>query len=65
MAPYLRYAIALAKDESTQEAEREIAALPLEKRYVWRILFALGAAFADFDSEMVELAQLSQLSSFY
>ncbi len=55
MAPYLRYSIALAKGESTQEAEREIVALPLEKRYVWRILFALGAAVADFDSETVEL----------
>ena len=54
-APYLRYCIALAQGESTEEAEREIAALPLEKRYVWRILFALGAAFAGFDSEMVQL----------
>ncbi|MGA2078421.1 MAG: hypothetical protein ABSH52_33445 [Terriglobia bacterium] len=55
MAPYMRYSIALAKGESTREAEREIAALLLEKRNVWRILFALGAAFADFDSEMVKL----------
>jgi hypothetical protein len=34
---------------------KEIAALPLEKRYVWRVASALKWGFADFESVNVEV----------
>ena len=33
---------------------KEVAALPLEKRYVWRVASTLKWAFADFDSMNME-----------
>jgi hypothetical protein len=36
-------------------ATAEIAALPLEKRYVWRVVSALQWAFADMDTLTVEV----------
>ncbi len=50
MQPYVRLALATVKGESAEPALAEIAALPLEKRYVWRIASALKWAFADFDT---------------
>ncbi len=50
MQPYVRLAIAYVKGGSAKGALAEIAALPLEQRYVWRVASALKWAFADFDS---------------
>ncbi len=50
MQPYVRLALASVKGESMEPALAEIAALPLEKRYVWRVASALKWAFADYDS---------------
>lgn len=50
MRPYLKAAEAIANKEGLREALEEIAKLPLEERYLWRVLSALKWAFADFDS---------------
>jgi hypothetical protein len=44
----------MVKGEKVDSALKELAALPLEKRYVWRIASALKGAFADFDTVNVE-----------
>ena len=49
MQPYLRLMKAGLQDHDTEPNVREIAQLPLEKRYVWRVASALKWAFADFD----------------
>ena len=49
MQPYLRLMKAGLQDHDTEPHVREIAQLPLEKRYVWRVASALKWAFADFD----------------
>jgi hypothetical protein len=41
MQPYMRYIEATMQGEDAEPALREIAALPLEKRYLWRIASAL------------------------
>ena len=54
MQPYLRLAMAILKDtDPTQELD-EVARLPLEKRYIWRVASALKWGFADFDDVNVE-----------
>lgn len=50
MQPYLRYIEAAMLDGDVQSPMQEIAELPLEKRYIWRVASALKWAFADFDS---------------
>jgi hypothetical protein len=55
MAPYVRLAEALLKGGSLKEEVRAIAALPLEERYLWRVLSALKWGFADFDSANVTI----------
>jgi hypothetical protein len=51
MHPYMRLMMKGMVDESTIQSELdEMAALPLEKRYVWRVASALKWGFADFDS---------------
>ena len=50
MKPYMNLAAAIVGGKDTGEAIEEITALPLEKRYVWRIASALKWAFADYDS---------------
>ena len=40
---------------STKEAERRIAAIPEDKRYLTRVLDSLDSAFADFDTETATL----------
>src|SRR6476661_1043849 len=53
MQPYIRLLKAgLQNKDSTPHVE-EIAQLPLEKRYIWRIASALKWGFADFDSVYV------------
>jgi hypothetical protein len=54
MEPYINLAVAMVKGQNVNAALKELAALPLEKRYVWRIASALKWAFADFDSINVE-----------
>ena len=55
MQPYLRLVKAgMQKQDMTPNME-EIAALPLEQRYTWRVASALKWAFADFESVYVPL----------
>jgi hypothetical protein len=54
MEPYMNLAIAIMGGKDTAPAIEELAALPLEKRYVWRVASALKWAFADFDTVTVE-----------
>jgi hypothetical protein len=55
MKPYMNLAHAMMGGKDTGPAIDEIAALPLEKRYVWRVASALKWAFADFESLDVEV----------
>jgi hypothetical protein len=50
MEPYMNRAIAMMGGKDTAPAIEELAALPLEKRYVWRVASALKWVFADFDT---------------
>jgi hypothetical protein len=61
MQPYLRLITAGLQDKDTTPHVEEIAALPLEKRYIWRIASALKWAFADLEtvSVAVDLETLS------
>jgi hypothetical protein len=54
MEPYMNLAVAMMGGKDTGPAIEELAALPLEKRYVWRVASALKWAFADFDTVTVE-----------
>lgn len=49
MQPYSRYIEAAMFGGDVDPTMREIAALPLEKRYVWRVASALKWGFADFE----------------
>ena len=53
MRPYLRLLKAGLQNKDTTPHVEEIAQLPLEKRYIWRIASALKWGFADFDSVYV------------
>ncbi len=50
MRPYVRLAEAIMTRQGLKEAVAEIGDLPLEQRYLWRVLSALKWGFADFDS---------------
>jgi hypothetical protein len=50
MLPYVRLAEAVMSKQGLKEAVAEIGQLPLEQRYLWRVLSALKWGFADFDS---------------
>ena len=52
---YLEYFTADCSGKSTKEAERQIAAIPEEKRYLTRVLDSLDSALADFDTETAML----------
>jgi hypothetical protein len=52
---YLEYITADCSGKSTKEAEKRIAAIPEEKRYLTRVLDTLDNAFADFDTETATL----------
>ena len=54
-ASYLEYFTAACSGGSTKEAERRIAAMPEDKRYLTRVLDSLDSAFADFDTETAKL----------
>jgi hypothetical protein len=53
MQPYLRLLKAGLQNKDTTPQIGEITALPLEKRYIWRIASALKWAFADFEDVYV------------
>ncbi len=54
MQPYLRLALAVLRDTDPTQQLDEVASLPLEKRYIWRVASALTWAFSDFDDVNVE-----------
>jgi len=53
MQPYIKLAGAVMTGSGIQAALQQIAQLPLEKRYLWRIVRALHWAFADWDDVSV------------
>src|SRR5271170_283787 len=55
MQPYLRLIKAGMQDRDTTPHMEEIAAMPLEKRYVWRVASALKWAFADLETVSVNV----------
>lgn len=57
MRPYIDFLTAFySEDEKALEiAEKKVEALPLEKRYIWRIVQALDWGFADFDGVTLRL----------
>jgi hypothetical protein len=55
MQPYLRLIKAGLQDQDITGHMEEIAALPLEKRYVWRVASALKWAFPDLESVSVHV----------
>jgi hypothetical protein len=55
MRPYVRLAEAVITQKGLKEAVAEIAELPLEQRYLWRVLSALKWGFADFDNVSVAI----------
>jgi hypothetical protein len=50
LKPYMDLALAVMGHKDVGPAIKEITALPLEKRYTWRVASALKWAFADFES---------------
>jgi hypothetical protein len=53
MEPYLRLAMSVLGGVDPAANLKEIAQLPLEKRYIWRVASALKWGFADFDDMSV------------
>jgi len=52
---YLEYFTASCSGRSTEKAEKRIAAILEDKRYLTRVLDSLDSAFADFDTETAML----------
>ena len=61
MKPYLALLRAQMKGQDTEPYLAALAALPLEDRYVWRVISALKWGFCDFDSQSAR-ADLRTLS---
>jgi hypothetical protein len=61
-AAYLEYFTADCSGTSTKGAEARIGAIPEEKRYLTRVLDSLDNAFADFDTAMLDLPHMVQIS---
>jgi len=55
MQPYMKLALAMMQQRDLVPATEEIAVLPLENRYVWRVASALKWAFADLETLNVEV----------
>src|SRR5439155_19760826 len=56
MHPYVRLLMTgFLNKQAIEPHLKEIASLPLEKRYVWRVASALKWGFADFESVNVEV----------
>jgi len=62
MKPYLAFLKAQMSGQDTEPYLAALAALPLEERYVWRVISALKWAFCDLDTEnaIVDLHTLSE-----
>ena len=62
MKPYLALLKAQMSEQDTEPYLAALAALPLEERYVWRVVSALKWAFCDLDTEtaMADLHTLSE-----
>lgn len=62
MKPYLEVLKAKMGGRDTGPALAELAALPLEQRYVWRVISALKWGLCDLDTESVaaDVATLSE-----
>ena len=62
MKPYLALLKAQMSGQDTEPYLAALAALPLEERYVWRVVSALKWAFCDLDTEtaMADLHTLSE-----
>src|SRR5438132_394020 len=54
MEPYMNLVMAMMGGKDTGPAIEALAALPLEKRYVWRVASALKWAFTDLETLNVE-----------
>jgi hypothetical protein len=74
MEPYLQLAMAVVTGQDPKEALAVISKVPLENRYVWRIVSALKWAFCDYgnvsvkadrvtlqESDWIKVSQLLQL----
>ena len=61
MKPYLALLKAQMSGQDTEPFLAALAALPLEERYVWRVVSALKWAFCDLDTETA-IADLHTLS---
>jgi len=61
MRPYLAFLKAQMSGEDTEPYLAALGALPLEERYVWRVMSALKWAFCDLDTENA-IADLHTLS---
>jgi hypothetical protein len=61
MKPYLAFLKAQMGGQDTEPYLAALAALPLEDRYVWRVISALKWAFCDLDTEN-SIADLNTLS---
>jgi hypothetical protein len=61
MKPYLALMKAQIAGQDTEPYLAALAALPLEERYVWRVISALKWAFCDLDTENA-IADLNTLS---
>jgi hypothetical protein len=61
MKPYLAILKAQMSGQDTEPYLATLAALPLEERYVWRVVSALKWAFCDLDTETA-IADLHTLS---
>src|SRR5438128_1195356 len=55
MEPYIRWMMAGMRGSDASAELEAIANLPLEKRYIWRLVSALKWAFADFDNVNVSV----------
>lgn len=53
LKPYHDFSVALMKGSNGEEQLDALRKIPLEKRYIWRVVSALQWAFADYDSEWV------------
>ncbi|HUA85512.1 MAG TPA: hypothetical protein VMB85_16730 [Bryobacteraceae bacterium] len=56
MKPYQDFLVQTMKgnDAGMQRALDALTALPLDQRYIWRIISALKFAFGDFDSVLID-----------
>jgi hypothetical protein len=61
MKPYLAFMMAQIGGKDTEPYLAALAALPLEDRYIWRVVSALKCAFCDLDTEYA-VADLNTLS---